>query len=66
MTDSIEAFSQSAQGAHFAIEGGASVPVLRAELRNENGEYFSRDVNLSERIENHNGRFVYGMLPEAP
>ncbi|KAF2083806.1 Cyanovirin-N [Saccharata proteae CBS 121410] len=52
-------FSQSAENVHFAIEGGGQVPVLRANLFNENGEAESRDVNLSERIENHDGRFVY-------
>ncbi|KAL1301912.1 hypothetical protein AAFC00_006090 [Neodothiora populina] len=52
-------FSQTAQNAHFAIEGGGQVPVLRAELFNEAGEPISRDVNLAERIENHDGQFVY-------
>lgn len=52
-------FSHSAENVTFSIEGGGSVPVLRAFLRSIDGEEFSRDVNLSERIENHDGRFVY-------
>lgn len=58
----VEDFSRSAERAHFAIEGGGEVPVLRAELVNENGQLEFRDVNLSERIENHDGRFVYREL----
>ncbi|KAF7172648.1 hypothetical protein CNMCM5623_004798 [Aspergillus felis] len=52
-------FSQSAENVHFAIEGGGSVPVLRARLADVDGEYRDADVNLSERIENIDGRFVF-------
>ncbi|TGO35626.1 hypothetical protein BHYA_0152g00250 [Botrytis hyacinthi] len=56
-------FSHSAENVTFSIEGGGEVPVLRTFLRSRDGEEFSRDVNLAERIENHNGQFVYGMYP---
>ncbi|KAE8381077.1 CVNH domain-containing protein [Aspergillus bertholletiae] len=52
-------FSETARGVHFAIEGGGQVPVLRAELRDEEGNWESRDVNLAERIINENGHFVF-------
>ncbi|KAI9644019.1 hypothetical protein NHQ30_007371 [Ciborinia camelliae] len=52
-------FSLTAENVTFHIEGGASVPVLRTWLRSIDGEEFSRDVNLAERIGNDNGRFVY-------
>lgn len=52
-------FSQSAEHVTFSIEGGGEVPVLRAFLRSSDGEEFARDVNLAERIQNHNGNFVY-------
>lgn len=58
-------FSHSAENVTFSIEGGGAVPVLRTFLRSRDGEEFSRDVNLAERIENHNGQFVYGMYPLA-
>ncbi|RAL63032.1 hypothetical protein DID88_004117 [Monilinia fructigena] len=54
-----ENFSHSAENVTFSIEGGAQVPVLRSFLRSIDGEEFSRDVNLAERIENHDGQFVY-------
>ncbi|KAI0015801.1 Cyanovirin-N [Xylariomycetidae sp. FL0641] len=53
-------FSESAEECHFAIEGGADVPVLRAQLRCENGEMCARDVNLAERVFNRDGSFVFG------
>ncbi|QSZ35385.1 hypothetical protein DSL72_008255 [Monilinia vaccinii-corymbosi] len=52
-------FSHSAENVTFSIEGGGQVPVLRAFLRSVDGEEFSRDVNLAERIRNDNGRFIY-------
>ncbi|RDW70979.1 cyanovirin-n family protein [Coleophoma cylindrospora] len=55
-----QGFSQSAENVEFSIEGGGEVPVLRANLRNVEGEIIPCDVNLSERIENHNGQFVFG------
>ena len=54
-----ENFSHSAQGAHFAIEGDGSVPVLRAELFDAEGNAQSRDVNLAERISNNDGQFNF-------
>ena len=56
-------FSHSAENVTFSIEGGGQVPVLRTFLRSVDGEEFARDVNLAERIENHDGRFVYGETP---
>ncbi|KAM3068925.1 hypothetical protein ACMFMG_004099 [Clarireedia jacksonii] len=52
-------FSHSSEDVTFHIEGGAQVPVLRAHLRSRDGEEFSRDVNLAERIQNRNGEFYY-------
>lgn len=52
-------FSQSAENISFAIEGGDSVPVLRASLRTIDGELVDRDINLAERIGNDNGSFVF-------
>ncbi|KAI9929086.1 hypothetical protein ASPWEDRAFT_103856 [Aspergillus wentii DTO 134E9] len=52
-------FSQTARNVHFGIEGGASVPVLRAELRTPNGDWVGADVNLDERVINNNGQFEF-------
>ncbi|KAE8335811.1 hypothetical protein BDV24DRAFT_143120 [Aspergillus arachidicola] len=52
-------FSQTADNVHFAIEGDGEVPVLRAALLNGEGESVNSDVNLSERINNDNGVFVF-------
>jgi hypothetical protein len=57
-----ENFSHTAQGAHFAIEGDGSVPVLRAELFDAEGNAQTRDVNLAERISNNDGQFNFSML----
>ncbi|KAL3451525.1 Cyanovirin-N [Aspergillus insuetus] len=54
-----ENFSHTAEGTFFDIEGGASVPILRAGLKNEEGDWNEADVNLSERIGNDNGSFVF-------
>lgn len=40
-------------------EGGSDVPVLRAELRDDAWNYHEKDVNLAERINNHNGRLEF-------
>ncbi|PQE28588.1 Cyanovirin-N protein [Rutstroemia sp. NJR-2017a WRK4] len=52
-------FSHSAEAVTFHMEGGANVPVLRTHLKSRDGEDYSRDVNLAERIGNENGRFVF-------
>ncbi|EFQ34514.1 CVNH domain-containing protein [Colletotrichum graminicola] len=52
-------FSQSAEDIHFSIEGGDSVPILRARLFNVEGEAVDCNVNLSERIGNDNGCFCF-------
>ncbi|KAE8140742.1 Cyanovirin-N [Aspergillus pseudotamarii] len=52
-------FSETAKDVHFAIEGGSNVPVLRAQLRDRNGNYQPRDVNLGERVYNANGYFHF-------
>ncbi|KAL4969319.1 CVNH domain-containing protein [Aspergillus stella-maris] len=53
-------FSESAESddTSFDIEG-AGVPILRAALRNCDGEAVAADVNLSERIGNDNGNFSF-------
>lgn len=50
-------FSHSAQNVTFHIEGEAGVPVLRAELDEDNTR--SPNINLSEHIENVGGKFQY-------
>ncbi|KAI5804601.1 Cyanovirin-N [Geopyxis carbonaria] len=52
-------FGASAQNVSFNIEGGGEVPVLRAELQDEEGNWTGADINLSERISNINGQFVF-------
>ncbi|KAJ4379162.1 hypothetical protein N0V86_005205 [Didymella sp. IMI 355093] len=54
-----ENFSGSAENIHFTIEGDGSVPVLRASLCDQEGNYQERDLNLSERVSNNNGQFNY-------
>ncbi|KAK4128849.1 Cyanovirin-N [Parathielavia appendiculata] len=53
-------FSESAEDITFSLEGGDSVPVLRAGLRNADGELVYRDINLAERIHNNDGSFYFG------
>ncbi|RYP49257.1 hypothetical protein DL769_011099 [Monosporascus sp. CRB-8-3] len=59
-------FSQTAEDIRFSIEGAANVPVLRARLRNLEGEFVDADLNLAERFSNDNGGFVfsYGSRPQ--
>ncbi|KAI0113417.1 Cyanovirin-N [Daldinia grandis] len=52
-------FSETARDVSFSIEGGDSVPVLRAELQNLDGEWVGADINLGERISNDNGHFQF-------
>lgn len=52
-------FSDSAEEISFAIEGDG-VPILRAGLRNVEGELVYRDINLAERIGNNDGNFQFG------
>ncbi|KAI1649248.1 Cyanovirin-N [Daldinia loculata] len=52
-------FSETARDVSFSIEGGDSVPVLRAELQNLDGEWVGADINLGERISNDNGQFRF-------
>ncbi|KAI9369821.1 Cyanovirin-N [Aspergillus egyptiacus] len=54
-----ENFSETAEDVEFAIEGDGEVPVLRAMLRNEEGEMVPADVNLAERVVNEDGAFVF-------
>jgi hypothetical protein len=49
-------FTEGAHNITFnAHEGGSDVPVLRADLRDDAGNYHPKDVNLAERIKNNNG-----------
>ena len=54
-----ENFSHSAEGISFQLEGGGE-PILRAELRDTDGELVAADINLAERIDNQDGHFVFG------
>ncbi|KAK0704316.1 Cyanovirin-N [Lasiosphaeris hirsuta] len=56
-------FSGSAQNVNFSVEGGDSVPILRAQLRDAAGEWHDRDINLAERIGNNDGAFEFRMSP---
>ncbi|KAL1844115.1 hypothetical protein VTJ49DRAFT_4967 [Mycothermus thermophilus] len=48
-------FSKSAQDITLAAEGDASLPVLRASLRNAKGELIPASINLAEHISNIDG-----------
>ncbi|KAH0605030.1 uncharacterized protein H6S33_005012 [Morchella sextelata] len=52
-------FTSSARNVRFSCEGGANVPILRAELRDSHDNWHDRDLNLAERITNHNGKLAY-------
>ncbi|TDZ34327.1 Cyanovirin-N-like protein [Colletotrichum trifolii] len=54
-----QGFSNSAEDIHFTLEGDDNVPILRARLFNLEGEAVDADVNLSERVGNDNGNFVF-------
>jgi hypothetical protein len=53
-------FSHSAENISFDLEGDDQVPVLRAALRNVDGELVWSDINLGERISNKDGSFAFG------
>ncbi|CCC06682.1 hypothetical protein SMACR_00708 [Sordaria macrospora] len=51
-------FTGSARNISFdPKEGADDQPILRAELEDCNGDWHSRDVNLTEIVENINGEF---------
>ncbi|KAK9413948.1 hypothetical protein SUNI508_11524 [Seiridium unicorne] len=50
-------FADSAEDIRISVEGDGPVCILRARLRNENGDYQDSDLNLSERMANNDGRF---------
>ncbi|KAK4160248.1 Cyanovirin-N [Cladorrhinum sp. PSN259] len=50
-------FSHSAEGISFSLEGDDNVPILRAGLRDNDGNVQWRDLNLSERLGNSGGSF---------
>ena len=52
-------FSGSAEEISFSLEGVDSVPILRANLADVEGNFEHRDINLAERIGNDNGNFVF-------
>ncbi len=54
-----ENFSHSAEDITFALEGDG-VPILRAGLRNLDGNLEYRDINLAERVGNNDGSFYFG------
>lgn len=59
-------FADSAEEISFELEGDDSVPVLRAQLFNVDGELVEADVNLAERINNDNGAFTFGEFSPQP
>ncbi|KGO63538.1 Cyanovirin-N [Penicillium italicum] len=52
-------FQASADNVSFGREGDASVPILRAVLRDVEGGEHDADINLAERIGNNNGQLVF-------
>ncbi|RPA94952.1 Cyanovirin-N [Choiromyces venosus 120613-1] len=52
-------FTRTAENVRFNFEGGANVPVLRAILKNAEGNPMDADLNLGERIKNIDGDLVY-------
>ncbi|KAH7375556.1 Cyanovirin-N [Plectosphaerella cucumerina] len=52
-------FANSAEEISFELEGDDSVPILRANLWNVEGELVGGDINLAERINNNNGEFTF-------
>ncbi|KAI6358023.1 hypothetical protein MCOR25_007443 [Pyricularia grisea] len=49
-------FSGSAEDIRFEMEGDGQ-PILRARLRDSNGDLHDADINLTERFGNNNGNF---------
>lgn len=58
-------FANSAEEISFELEGDDSVPVLRAQLYNVEGELIEADINLAERLHNNDGEFSFGEYPPA-
>ncbi|KAK3903789.1 Cyanovirin-N [Staphylotrichum tortipilum] len=52
-------FSESAENIRFSLEGESGVPILRAGLKDVEGNVVDRDINLAERIGNSNGSFEF-------
>ncbi|KAI1336122.1 Cyanovirin-N [Xylariaceae sp. FL0016] len=50
-------FADSAEEIRCDVEGAGPVCVLRARLRDENGDFQDSDLNLSERMGNNDGCF---------
>lgn len=57
-------FASSCENLSFRFEGDDNVPILRAQLRNAEGELVDADLNLGERIGNNNGQFELGEPPD--
>ncbi|KAH6672932.1 Cyanovirin-N [Halenospora varia] len=51
-------YLESAQEFRFSVEGDG-IPVLRAQLRNADGEWVESDVNLDERIKFQDNQLVF-------
>jgi len=52
-------FSGSAQNINFGFEGDQQMPILRAELQDNEGNWIARDIDLAERIGNNDGQFLF-------
>lgn len=59
MDGMIIGFFGTAENVSFSFEGGDNVPVLRADLRDVEGEFKVHDINLAERIQNVDGQFQF-------
>ncbi|CAG8049472.1 unnamed protein product [Penicillium salamii] len=52
-------FLDSADEISFDLEGDDNIPVLRAKLKDVEGEEQDADINLAECIGNDNGQLVF-------
>lgn len=53
-------FTEHARNIRFnAAEGASQVPVLRAELEDDHGNFLSNSINLAERINNRGGDLLF-------
>ncbi|UDD62189.1 hypothetical protein AFCA_009517 [Aspergillus flavus] len=52
-------FFETAAEVGFNFEGDDNVPILRAQLRDREGQWVPADINLGERLININGHFEF-------
>ena len=52
-------FAGSAENISFSLEGAANQPILRAALRDGEGNLNNTDLNLEEWLNNNDGQFAW-------